>query len=71
MINQVHEHILEELKKPGLDSRKEFTSIQFSSEINNIEDLRIDMILQGTVTNVTNFGAFVDIGINPYFPLKR
>ncbi len=56
--------ILEELKKPGLDPRKEFTGIQFSSEINDIKDLRVDMVLEGIVTNVTNFGAFVDIGVH-------
>jgi uncharacterized protein len=56
--------ILKELKKPGLDPRKEFTSVQFSTAINKIEDLTIDMVLEGTVTNVTNFGAFVDIGVH-------
>lgn len=56
--------ILSELKKPGLDPRKEFNSFSFSSEINEIADLKIDMVLEGTVTNVTNFGAFVDIGVH-------
>lgn len=56
--------ILKELEKPGSDPRKEFTSVKFSTEINKIEDLAVDMVLEGTVTNVTNFGAFVDIGVH-------
>ncbi len=56
--------ILKELIKPGVDPRKDFVYIQYSSQINDIKDLEEDMILDGTVTNVTNFGAFVDIGIH-------
>lgn len=56
--------ILDELKKPGIDPRKEFKSVEFSSEINDLEDLEEDMLLEGNVTNVTNFGAFVDIGVH-------
>jgi uncharacterized protein len=56
--------ILKELKKPGRDPRKEFTSIKFSDEVNEIKDLSEGMVLPGTVTNVTNFGAFVDIGVH-------
>ncbi|MBI5417716.1 S1 RNA-binding domain-containing protein [Candidatus Poribacteria bacterium] len=56
--------ILNELKKPGIDPRKEFASLEFSSEINEINDLKEGMTLSGTVTNVTNFGAFVDIGVH-------
>jgi len=56
--------IINELKKPGLDPRKEFSSIQFSSEINEIADLNTGMELEGVITNVTNFGAFVDIGVH-------
>ncbi|MCB4790268.1 MAG: RNA-binding transcriptional accessory protein [Elusimicrobia bacterium] len=56
--------IIAELKKPGRDPRKEFSSVEFSSEINNLEDLSPGMILTGTVTNVANFGAFVDIGVH-------
>ncbi|MDD3012684.1 MAG: Tex family protein [Candidatus Gastranaerophilales bacterium] len=56
--------IINELKKPGLDPRKVFSSIQFSSEINEIADLNIGMELEGVITNVTNFGAFVDIGVH-------
>jgi uncharacterized protein len=56
--------ILDELKKPGIDPRKEFKSVEFSTDINDLEDLAEDMILEGNVTNVTNFGAFVDIGVH-------
>jgi len=56
--------IITELKKPGLDPRKEFSSLEFSSEINGIDDLQVGMELEGIVTNVTNFGAFVDIGVH-------
>lgn len=56
--------IILELKKPGLDPRKEFSSLEFSSEINEMSDLEIGMELDGIVTNVTNFGAFVDIGVH-------
>ncbi len=56
--------ILKELSKPGLDPRKEFKSFRFSSEINEIDDLKVDMVLDGTITNITNFGAFVDIGVH-------
>ncbi|MBT9438077.1 MAG: S1 RNA-binding domain-containing protein [Desulfobacterales bacterium] len=56
--------ILDELKKPGIDPRKEFKSVEFSADINDLEDLTEDMILEGNVTNVTNFGAFVDIGVH-------
>lgn len=56
--------ILQELKKPGCDPRKDFISVNFDSNINDIEDLKVDMVLEGVVTNVTNFGAFVDIGVH-------
>jgi uncharacterized protein len=56
--------ILDELKKPGIDPRKEFKSVEFSAKINSLEDLKKEMILEGNVTNVTNFGAFVDIGVH-------
>ena len=58
------EDILKELNKPGRDPRKEFKSIQFSDSINSIEDITVGMTLQGVVTNVTNFGAFIDIGVH-------
>ncbi|MDD5101699.1 MAG: Tex family protein [Endomicrobiaceae bacterium] len=56
--------IIAELKKPGVDPRKDFSSTEFSSDINSMEDLKENMVLDGTVTNVTNFGAFVDIGVH-------
>ena len=56
--------ILEELKKPARDPRKEFTYASFSERINSISDLVIAQKLEGVVTNVTNFGAFVDIGVH-------
>ncbi|MDR1952019.1 MAG: RNA-binding transcriptional accessory protein [Elusimicrobiota bacterium] len=56
--------IVSELKKPGFDPRKNFSSAQFSKDINDIDDLKEGMVLNGTVTNVTDFGAFVDIGVH-------
>lgn len=56
--------IIQELKKPGLDPRQEFKSFDFRDDINEIDDLEIGLELIGTVTNVTNFGAFVDIGVH-------
>lgn len=56
--------ILEELAKPGRDPRKSFESVSFKSGINSIEDLSPGLRLPGIVTNVTAFGAFVDIGVH-------
>lgn len=56
--------ILQELAKPGRDPRREFESVSFSEEVRTIEDLRPGMRLPGVVTNVTAFGAFVDIGVH-------
>lgn len=56
--------IIAELKKPGLDPRDEFVMPQFMEGVNAIEDLTEGMILEGTVTNVTQFGAFVDVGVH-------
>lgn len=53
-----------ELIKPGRDPREDGARLMFSDEISEIEDLRQGMLLKGTVTNVTNFGAFVDIGVH-------
>jgi len=55
--------ILNELKKPGRDPRKKAKVLEFDSSIRTMDDLRIGMILPGIVTNVTAFGAFVNIGI--------
>jgi uncharacterized protein len=55
--------IIKELKKPGRDPRKQAKILEFDTSIRTIEDLRVGMILPGIVTNVTAFGAFVNIGI--------
>ncbi len=56
--------ILAELEKPGRDPRPEFRAAEFLEGVETLADLRPDMILEGTVTNVANFGAFVDIGVH-------
>lgn len=56
--------ILSELNKPGRDPRPEFKTAVFKEGVEKPEDLEKGMILEGTVTNVTNFGAFVDIGVH-------
>ena len=56
--------ILEELEKPGRDPRPEFTYAHFEDGIETLEDLEPGMVLEGVVTNVTAFGAFVDIGVH-------
>ena len=56
--------ILKELEKPGRDPRPEFTTATFKEGVEAIRDLRPDMILEGVVTNVAAFGAFVDIGVH-------
>ncbi len=56
--------IFKELEKPGRDPRGEFKTAVFAEGVEEITDLKSGMILEGTVTNVTNFGAFVDIGVH-------
>jgi uncharacterized protein len=56
--------IREELRKPGRDPRQKFTVAQLREDVKTIADLTPGMILEGTVTNVTAFGAFVDIGVH-------
>lgn len=56
--------ILAELEKPGRDPRPEFRTAAFKDGVNAIEDLQVGMMLEGVVTNVANFGAFVDIGVH-------
>ena len=56
--------IFKELEKPGRDPRGEFKTAVFMDGVEEISDLKPGMILEGTVTNVTNFGAFVDIGVH-------
>jgi uncharacterized protein len=56
--------IRDELRKPGRDPREKFTAPEWREDIKEIADFTAGMILEGTVTNVTNFGAFVDIGVH-------
>ncbi|HEX5394488.1 MAG TPA: helix-hairpin-helix domain-containing protein, partial [Rhodocyclaceae bacterium] len=56
--------ILKELEKPGRDPRPEFKTATFKEGVEDLKDLQLGMILEGTITNVTNFGAFVDIGVH-------
>ncbi len=56
--------IMAELEKPGRDPRKSFEAFSFDENVHEIKDLREGMRLPGIVTNVTNFGAFVDIGVH-------
>jgi protein Tex len=56
--------VLLELEKPGRDPRPEFVTASFKEGVEELRDLRPDMILEGVVTNVTAFGAFVDIGVH-------
>jgi uncharacterized protein len=56
--------ILAELKKPGRDPRHRFEAVQFREGVNKPSDLEVGMELQGIVTNVTDFGAFVDVGVH-------
>jgi uncharacterized protein len=56
--------IMEELKKPGRDPREEFVAAAFRDDVREISDLKEGMVLQGVVTNVTAFGAFVDVGVH-------
>ncbi|MEW8014574.1 MAG: Tex family protein [Candidatus Sedimenticola endophacoides] len=56
--------IIAELEKPGRDPRGEFRTATFQEGVEEIADLKPDMVLEGVVTNVTNFGAFVDVGVH-------
>jgi uncharacterized protein len=56
--------ILEELKKPGRDPRDKFVAPSFNESVREISDVQPGMVLEGVVTNVTKFGAFVDIGVH-------
>ena len=58
------EDIKAELAKPGRDPREKFEIFEFAKDVGKIEDLKSGMILPGIVTNITNFGAFVDIGVH-------
>lgn len=56
--------IIKELEKPGRDPRPEFKTAAFKDGVETVKDLKTEMILEGVVTNITNFGAFVDIGVH-------
>jgi uncharacterized protein len=56
--------ILAELEKPGRDPRGDFSAPAFRDDLRSLEDVREGMVLQGVVTNVTAFGAFVDVGVH-------
>lgn len=56
--------IISELGKPGRDPRHEFRVVRFDDNVKCLEDLKTGMILEGTITNVTHFGAFIDIGVH-------
>lgn len=56
--------IIKELEKPGRDPRPEFKTANFNVNVTSLQDLKADMLLEGVVTNVANFGAFVDIGVH-------
>ncbi|PRD57313.1 Tex family protein [Sphingobacterium gobiense] len=56
--------IIAELSKPGRDPREQFEEFKFTDGVNSVSDLRIGMKLPGIVTNITNFGAFVDVGVH-------
>lgn len=55
--------IIEELKKPGFDIRENFNQVRFASDVTSIEDLKEGFVLSGIVRNITDFGAFVDVGL--------
>jgi len=56
--------IMRELEKPGRDPREQLEEFSFDSRVHDIADLEVGMVLPGIVTNITNFGAFVDIGVH-------
>jgi len=56
--------IMEELSKPGRDPRETFEVFSFQEGVNSLNDLKVGMKLPGIITNITNFGAFVDIGVH-------
>lgn len=56
--------IMDELEKPGRDPREQFEVMEFDEDVHTMEDLKVGMSLNGIITNVTNFGAFVDIGVH-------
>ncbi len=62
--NYTLKDIIEELKKPGRDPREKAESASLDSNVKDIKDLRVGMLLNGTVRNISDFGAFIDIGVH-------
>ncbi len=58
------EDIMQELDKPGRDPRQQLTVFEFSKDVKELEDVQVGMILPGIITNITNFGCFVDVGVH-------
>ena len=58
------EDIIAEVAKPGRDPRSEFRVVKFNDKVNEMKDLKPNMVLEGVITNVTHFGAFVDVGVH-------
>lgn len=56
--------IIAELAKPGRDPRSEFRAVKFDDKVNEMADVKVGMVLEGVITNVTHFGAFVDVGVH-------
>ena len=56
--------IMQEQAKPGRDPRTHFDVFEFDKTINSINDLKVGMVVPGIITNITNFGCFVDIGVH-------
>ena len=56
--------IMSELSKPGRDPREKFDFFEFDKNVHSVKDLKVGMVLPGIITNITAFGAFVDIGVH-------
>jgi uncharacterized protein len=56
--------IMQELDKPGRDPRQQLTIFEFSKDVKELEDVQVGMVLPGIITNITNFGCFVDVGVH-------
>ncbi|MCQ2257988.1 MAG: RNA-binding transcriptional accessory protein [Bacteroidaceae bacterium] len=56
--------IMQELDKPGRDPREQLTVFEFSKDVKELEDVQVGMLLPGIITNITNFGCFVDVGVH-------
>ena len=57
-------NLMQELEKPGRDPREQIEEFEFDKNVKEVDDLEVGMVLPGIVTNITNFGAFVDIGVH-------